>query len=1630
MLDKTAPTFTCPSTQRIIADINCQGTLPDLTSLVQDASDNCSGNVNIIQSIPAGTIVNNDIVVTIKVADDAGNETECDVLVQIDYPDRPIISAGNNAEICSTTGFYTLNGTAVDAERIAWSTSGTGTFNDASTLTAVYTPSKADLLDGQIQLTLTAFGAGRCGIVKDEMVLTIWQQASAYAGRNAILSPNSNYNIYDATASNYESFSWKLIGDGTLLDKETLTPVFVPNPNQTGSVTLVLSVTPYGENICETVTDTMTITIGEAPAISFTKRTVSTIIKADGSIDIAFEFSIENKGNVMLSALSLIDNLANTFTGSCSFEIISILSDNLNLNYNYDGLNNTELLEPNNTLPVGIKKSVLLTVKVQNCDPLVKKYTNVAIARAESPGSSIVNGSDSSEILLYDNPSIGIAKQLVSLILNKDGSYSALFNFRVTNYGDVDLSNVTVYDNLDAVFGENNYIVEEIYSENFAVNTAFAGGINESLLGNSNKLQVGQSGAVMLKLRILSAGNYSNTATATGNNPGGNLFTDTSNDGSDPAPGGGNNPNDFSNPTEIIANDCTVNIICPTATTFTFNNTFDLCGYKIPDTSLDATGIASCTNVDVSHDYGAWGNRHSLSGAIFPVGTTIVTWTARDEIGNSTTCTISVTVLDNEAPEFLNCASGITFTISLFPGACEGGAIWSIPVAKDNCSDVTVVQTRGPAQGSTMAAGTYQVEYRATDASGNSSFCNFNIKVIDTEKPIIVCQPNLKQENDLGKCSWTSTPNSLSPLLANSNCDIKITWKVTNPDGTIARGVNDVSGYTFQLGISTVSYAILEDGSGQSSECSFSVTIVDKQAPEIVCMDDLVLKALPGECSSLIELIPPTVIENCSETAAKIEYRVFNPDNSISKIIPATNLTYEFQSGFSRIEWMVYDKANNYSYCFQNVRVEIDENSVKPDAGPNSTICESDLFNIPDAKAPEFALVNWTTNGTGTFINPTLVNAVYIPSQSDISNGYAMLTITATTGCAVESDQMVLSIFKSPVVSAGSDAVICETENYQVTANVSSGTKSVEWRTTGTGTFSNSLAQNPVYYPSETDIETGSIELIITGIGAGTCANVSDTLLLVIDRQPTVDAGSDAWICEENSFVLSEASVTHSENVLWTTSGTGSFEDAAQINATYYPSTSDMMNGRVILTLTSNSTGPCVSKTDFMVLNIGQQPTASAGNDATICETDNYQPLATVTGTVTGVEWQTSGTGTFSSATALNPIYTPSQADIEKGSVKLVVVAIGSGVCSNASDEMILDIERKAVINAGTDGWICENDMYYLAEASVSNSENVLWSTSGSGTFNDVNLVNATYFPSSSDVINGSVVLTLSNIQSGKCQDVNDNITVSIAKKPTGNAGGDLSTCANQPVDIRNAIADSYLSVYWTHTGTGVLQNANTISPTYVPGTNEKGIITLEMNIVGNNACTQDTVVDALQLQIYDELVVDAGDDVSIFSNTRAKLSVTVENGSGIYFYSWRPTSEVIDPNSNYTETRNLESNVNFDVTVTDAKTGCIATDLIMVEVEENPDAIIGIYNAFSPNGDGVNDDWFIDGIEKFPENEVLIFNRWGDKVKELQNYNNQSVVWNGLNNRNERLPDGTYYYIVKLKEIKSYTGWVHIRSK
>lgn len=115
-----------------------------------------------------------------------------------------------------------------------------------------------------------------------------------------------------------------------------------------------------------------------------------------------------------------------------------------------------------------------------------------------------------------------------------------------------------------------------------------------------------------------------------------------------------------------------------------------------------------------------------------------------------------------------------------------------------------------------------------------------------------------------------------------------------------------------------------------------------------------------------------------------------------------------------------------------------------------------------------------------------------------------------------------------------------------------------------------------------------------------------------------------------------------------------------------------------------------------------------------------------------------------------------------------------------------------------------------------------------------------------------------------------------------------------------------------------------------------------------------------------------------------------------------------------------------YSVEVKSERCNLVQTFEILAGPEEN--CAISFLNAFSPNGDGINDRWEIENIEEeeFRSNHIEIFNRWGQLIWEGSGYDNASVVWDGESTNGNPLSDGTYYYIAKIAD-SLYKGYIEI---
>ncbi|MBL0146587.1 MAG: HYR domain-containing protein [Chitinophagaceae bacterium] len=168
-----------------------------------------------------------------------------------------------------------------------------------------------------------------------------------------------------------------------------------------------------------------------------------------------------------------------------------------------------------------------------------------------------------------------------------------------------------------------------------------------------------------------------------------------------------------------------------------------------------------------------WTKSH-LPGATFPVGTTTVTYTVSDASGNSSTCSFTVTVVDNTVPIIANCPANITVNTGAGNTACSQTATWTAPTATDNCGVQSLTSTHN--SGDVFPAGVTTVTYTALDIHGNTSTCSFTVTVVDNTVPVIAdCPSNVTVNTGAGNTACSQTATWTEPT-ATDNCGGTITW--------------------------------------------------------------------------------------------------------------------------------------------------------------------------------------------------------------------------------------------------------------------------------------------------------------------------------------------------------------------------------------------------------------------------------------------------------------------------------------------------------------------------------------------------------------------------------------------------------------------------------------------------------------------------------------------------------------------------------------------------------------------------------------------------------------------------------------------------------------------------------------
>jgi phosphatidylserine/phosphatidylglycerophosphate/cardiolipin synthase-like enzyme len=530
-------------------------------------------------------------------------------------------------------------------------------------------------------------------------------------------------------------------------------------------------------------------------------------------------------------------------------------------------------------------------------------------------------------------------------------------------------------------------------------------------------------------------------------------------------------------------------------------------------------GHCSATNVSlgtpVASDNCGTVTVTSNAPASYSVGTTMVIWTATDAVGDSSSCTQLVTVVDNEAPT-ISCASDVM--VNADPGQCSStNVVLGAPSTGDNCA-VTSVDNNSPG---TFPVGTTTVTWTARDAASNSSTCQQHVTVIDNQAPSITCPSPVTAYTDAGVC--TASGVALGTPTTGDNCSVAT---VTNNAAA-----------AIPLGTNIVTWTVT-DSSGNSNTCQQTVVILDNKLPSITCPSDVTVNADAGtNIASNVALGTPTTSDNCSVA-------------NVTSNAPAT-----FPIGTTMVTWTVVDGSGNSNTCSQLVTVL--------NGGNNRDVVITELatgyannyqwFEVYNRGTGTVDIAGWKIQVGGS--NYSITN--YTSGSVLSGSTYAVVARVATNFLNSYPD------FKGQVFTAAyptlsntgrqvtlKDAALNTVESFTYITNLT-GTlerRNYDWANYSSANWSNSAAANGtpnvqntrkfvrVYFnfpppqngSSETNIDVAFVNLVNTATGTAWCA------FYQLNRQNVVSA-------------LCAAKTNRSVDVRFTTD-TDYFSDAGYTN--------------------------------------------------------------------------------------------------------------------------------------------------------------------------------------------------------------------------------------------------------------------------------------------------------------------------------------------------------------------------------------------------------------------------------------------------------------------------------------------------
>jgi gliding motility-associated-like protein len=613
--------------------------------------------------------------------------------------------------------------------------------------------------------------------------------------------------------------------------------------------------------------------------------------------------------------------------------------------------------------------------------------------------------------------------------------------------------------------------------------------------------------------------------------------------------------------------------------------------------------------------------------------------------------------------------------------------------------------------------------------------------------------------------------------------------------------------------------------------------------------------------------------------------------------------------------------------------------------------------------------------GTPGYSYQWLFNGDTTNNQTNLCAGTYYLQISDTVGCIRTSEIEILSPSQMIVVPS-IVSPSCGNSDGSITLNVSGGT----------GTLS--YAWTPAF-PGNTNAATnlpaGIYVIDITDSSPTPCtqsftvnlSNISGPAVVVLDTNVSCKG-----LCD-GSITLNITN-TNPTTVFWNT-GSGANPLVNLCPGNYTATITDNVLGcltAIAVTITEPDTlnFSLVNSVDPLCNGICTGAITSIPSGGTLPYTFNWSPVTGSTGSLINL---CANSYTVTVTDANGCMSTQNTTLVEPTDI------VTTGITTNASCSSVATGSIDITATGGTPNSAAPAYTYQWSGGSTSTTEDL------------------------TSILFGSYTVVVTDANS--CTDTTT-YNVSALDTVISNAGPDLTFCVIGDVILDGSasfINNGTITYQWLNvpaSGTVGTDDSLLVSP--VAGTFSYQLI------VSNSLGCSDT--DTVMMIGNPLPLASAGPDVEIVYGQSASIGGSPTNPIGTTL-SWLPAaglsgSTIPNPVSSNTVT------TTYTVTVIDTATGCVSRDSVLFTVL--PQVIIP--NGISPNGDLKNDTWIIDAIYKFPNNEVEIYNRWGELLYSKKAYDNS---WGGTYN-GKPLPIGTYYYVVKLNDDaypEPYTGPITI---